>query len=357
MQKHTVIGLGLLGGLLVIAAFVASMHPENAALPGNVPNIPASSTSSSGTPSGLPVMADFMPAFTGITHWWNTPDGQPLTPEKLRGKVVLVDFWTYSCINCIRTYPFLKAMQEKYADKGLVIVGVHTPEFAFEAVPANVGDAIAKNGLLYPVALDPDYGTWNAYHNQYWPAEYLFDAQGRLRHVHYGEGEYDQSEQAIRVLLGEMAHAGLGDMADIATPDLSKINTPETYFGLSRGNAFSGTTGPSGKDATYTAGSSVQPNRWSADGTWQFQDEYVESRSVGAVFRMSVQADQMHIVMSSADGLDKHIEIYVDGTKTGEQVVNASQLYNIASFPDAKRHVVEIRIREAGVRFFATTFS
>ncbi len=310
-----------------------------------------------GTPSALPIYDSGMPAFQGITKWWNTPDGQPLTPESLKGKVVLVDFWTYSCINCIRTYPFLRLMQERYADQGLVIVGVHTPEFAFEADPANVGPEIAKNGLKYPIALDPKYATWNAYGNSYWPAEYLFDRQGRLRETHFGEGDYDASEAAIRSLLAEadVALAPAGE--PVATPDFSLIGTRETYFGLGRGSAFMDRTGAEGEPHTYQAAAAVAADRWTAGGVWKFEREYAEADSKDAVFAFNVQAGALHIVLSSDDGQDKRIEVSVDGGAPQEMTVNAATLYTVARFPNGGRHTVRIRIVDPGVRFYAATFS
>jgi len=322
------------------------------------PTAAAVQTSSGGTPSDLPILDFTLPKFSGITRWWNTPDGRPLTPEELKGKVVLVDFWTYSCINCIRTYPFLKSLHEKYAGKGVVIVGVHTPEFAFEADADNVGREISKNGIEYPVALDPDYATWNAYQNNTWPAEYLFDQEGRLRHVHLGEGEYDRTEGAIRSLLAETPGIQLGQMGTgVTTPDFSKIRTPETYFGLARGQAFLGETGGRGAETALSAATEVPANRWTAGGVWRWQTEYVQADSAGAIFRFNVQAKKLHIVMESADGNDKALEVFVDGKKTKTLDISASDLYDIAEFPDAGRHTVEIRILDPGVRFYAATFS
>lgn len=317
--------------------------------------------------STLPILADRMPAFVGITHWWNTPhlrqtsrgpEYLPLTPEDLKGKVVLIDFWTYSCINCIRTYPFIKSMHAKYADKGLVIVGVHTPEFAFEAKPENVEAEIKKNGFTHPIALDPDYATWNAYENQFWPAEYFFDRQGRLRHTHFGEGAYEESENVIRELLKEAPDIELAPQGTAArAPDFSKIETRETYFGLDRGNAFMDTSGREGQETSLRLSELLRPNQWTANGVWTFEREYIESRSPEAIFRMSVQATKMHLVLESADGSDKLIEVLVDGAHLGDLRVNRSTLYDIASFSDAGRHVVELRVKDAGVRFYAATFS
>lgn len=352
MKKPTIVALGILAMLIVAALVIASRGSSRLA------SLPRATTGiAAGTASDLPVLSVSMPAFQGITKWWNTPDGQPLSPDALKGKVVLVDFWTYSCINCIRTYPFLKTMHERYADKGLVIVGVHTPEFAFESDPANVGREIEKNGLKYPIALDPAYGTWNAYQNQYWPAEYLFDRRGRLRRAHFGEGEYDQNELAIRSLLAE-ASVELQTMEEtVPMPDLSKIRTKETYFGLERGDAFMGKTGPEGRETEFIAAESVEPNKWTAGGTWQFRREYVQADSSNAVFRFNVQANALHIVMESVDGKDKQIEVSIDGGTPTRMTVNASTLYTPTTFPDADRHTVQIKILDAGVRFYAATFS
>lgn len=317
-----------------------------------------SSTAVTETPSSLPVLSDSMPGFVGITRWYNTPNGQPLTPESLLGKVVLVDFWTYSCINCIRTYPFLKSMYEKYADKGLVIVGVHTPEFAFEADPNNVANAIQQNGILYPVALDAHYETWSAYQNEYWPAEYLFDREGRLRLEHFGEGEYDQSEEAIRGLLNESPGEDLSPMGTAVTmPDLSKIETPETYFGLARESNFADTPGAEDTDVDFSGTSNPGADDWSISGTWKFEQEYVQADSEGATFDFSVRADKLHLVLDSVDGKDKVVDIYIDGRLTTTAMINAPMLYTVAEFPDAKRHTVEIRIEDPGVRFYSATFS
>ncbi|MEO5927880.1 MAG: redoxin domain-containing protein [Patescibacteria group bacterium] len=358
MTRSTQIALAFVGVLIVASLIILSRGPGVVMSP-NASSTPAivSVSDMGGTSSSLPVYDVTMPEFQGITNWWNTPEHEPLTPASLKGKVVLVDFWTYSCINCIRTYPFLKSMQEKYADKGLVIIGVHTPEFEFEKNPDNVAKEIEKNELKYPIALDPNYGTWNAYANHYWPAGYLFDQQGRLRRVHFGEGEYDESEAAIRSLLEEGGGALAAEQAtDMNQPDFSKIKTEETYFGLSRGEAFMGSTGPKDQDVMFSS-QTVTSNKWSVEGNWRFTEEYVQANSSGASFRFKVQANKMHLVLESADGKDKTIEIYVDGKKTGEMTINMSTLYDIATFPDAGEHTVEVRMKDGGVRFYAATFS
>jgi thiol-disulfide isomerase/thioredoxin len=175
------------------------------------------------------------PEFKGITSWLDTPGGQPLTTSQLRGKVVLVDFWTYSCINCLRTLPHVEAWYRDYANDGFVVVGVHTPEFPFEHVVSNVRTEAADLGVHYPVAIDDSYDTWNAYNNEYWPAEYLIDAQGNVRHVHFGEGDYSTAEQLIRELLAD-ANPGLRLPPPTNVPNLTPTGetNPETYVGYQR---------------------------------------------------------------------------------------------------------------------------
>ena len=169
------------------------------------------------------------PDFAGDGRWFNS---RPLELQGLRGRVVLIDFWTYTCINCLRTLPHLRAWDARYRARGLTIVGVHTPEFAFERNAGNVQDAIARSQLRYPVVQDNDYATWNAWGNQYWPAKYLIDAKGRVRFVHFGEGEYDQTEAAIRTLLAEAGAAKLGERARVKAEDAVEAQTPETYLGV-----------------------------------------------------------------------------------------------------------------------------
>ena len=362
MTKPTTIILGVFFVLIMGAIIVSSMNSSSSIVLERESRQTEPGTTKKLTDTGniafseLPVLAQTMPEFTGITKWWNTADGKPLTAAELKGKVVLIDVWTYSCINCIRTFPFIKTMQERYADKGLVIVGVHTPEFAFEAEAKNVEREIKKNDFKHVIALDPNYATWNAYANRYWPAEYFFDRQGRLRHVHFGEGEYDQNEQVIRTLLAEGGQQ-LAPMASaVPSPDLSQIVTRETYFGLSRGEAFSGKTPVENIENSLTL-TEPKPDMWSADGRWVFRQEYAQANSAGSRFRINVKARKLHIVMESSDGKDKTIEIFVDGKKTGEQIINTSELYTISEFSDGERHTVEVRIKEPGVRFYAATFS
>jgi thiol-disulfide isomerase/thioredoxin len=352
MSRPTKIALVCLG-IIAVVAIIFSWRGPLKGLPNEV-----SSIVNNATGNNLPVLATKMPDFAGIARWWNTPGDAPLTAAGLKGKVVLVDFWTYSCINCLRTLPFLKSLNLKYSPYGLVIVGVHTPEFAFEGDPANVDRAIKENGITYPVALDASYGTWNAYNNEYWPADYLFDAKGQLRETNFGEGNYDETEQAVRTLLADATDKTLPPAGVVDTaPNFSLIKTQETYFGLARGTAFMGQAGAINLPTTLTAAATPLPDKWTAGGTWRFESEYVETTAAGDVFRFSVSASKLHLVMSSSDGTDKTIDVFVDGRNTGSFIVNAPDLYTVAQFPDAGRHTVEIRIHDAGVRFYSATFS
>src|SRR5437660_665882 len=211
----------------------------------------------------------------GIRGWVNSP---ALTLSALRGKVVLIDFWTFSCVNCVRTFPHLSALQERYAGHGLVIVGVHSPEFDFEKNAGNVAAAVRRDGVSWPVALDSDMGTWNAYGNRFWPAEYLIDRDGRVAYVHFGEGAYAETDAAVATLVGSAAAGGAAPSS--AGPS---TNAPEVYAGSARGvldnqEGF----GPAGEPVTYGgAGPPTAPNRLRLSGVWSDHGEYVEAVSAG----------------------------------------------------------------------------
>jgi cytochrome c biogenesis protein CcdA/thiol-disulfide isomerase/thioredoxin len=234
------------------------------------------------------------PSLAGAVEWVNSP---PLTIEGLRGKVVVVDFWTYSCINCLRSLPYVRAWAEKYKDQGLVVIGVHAPEFAFEKNIDNVRKATKDLKVDYPVAIDNDYAIWRAFHNQYWPAHYFIDAQGRIRHHHFGEGEYAQSEKIIQQLLAE---AGKSDVAkDIvsvnaegaqAAPDMDEVKSPETYVGYTRAENFASPGGVVGdKSQVYSIAPQLQLNQWALGGDWTIGGERASLNAPnGRIARLSV---------------------------------------------------------------------
>ncbi len=273
-------------------------------------------TGGAGAPHGdpaasLPVLGR-APEFTGTERWFNTPGGRPLTLAGLRGHVVLVDFWTYSCINCIRTLPYLRAWDARYRSKGLVIVGVHTPEFPFERDPGNVQSAIAQDGLHYPVAQDNEQGTWNAYGNQYWPAEYLIDSQGRVRSVEFGEGGYAEKERNIRALLAEAGSSSLGTTTRVSAQVPSDNVTEESYLGADRAARFLGGAVTPG---THDYGSALDPrsDHLSYGGTWTISGENATA-GPGATLNLRFHARRVFLVLGSP-GTARSVDVRLDGRR------------------------------------------
>jgi cytochrome c biogenesis protein CcdA/thiol-disulfide isomerase/thioredoxin len=299
--------------------------------------------------SKLPVYGE-APPFAGISHWLNTPGNRPLTLAQLRGKVVLIDFMTYSCINCIRTFPHLKAWWATYKKAGLVIVGVHTPEFAFEHELGNVRGAMKRFGITYPVALDNDYGTWNAWSNQYWPAEYLIDAQGRVRHAHFGEGDYDGTESAIRDLLAER-DSSLPKKSGIADTTPTGQVTPESYLGYSRLDRFTGSPLVRDRFATYRFARSLPQNDLSYSGLWRVENQRITA-GLGARLRLHFHARNVYLVL----GGKGTVNVLVDGKPVQTVAVHGiSRLYTLLSYPDIRDGILELRF-SPGVEGYAFTF-
>lgn len=328
---------------------------------------PGAAEASAGAPS-LPVLGE-MPEFVKIASWLNSP---PLTSEGLRGRVVLVDFWTYSCINCIRTLPYVKRWYEKYGGRGFTVVGVHTPEFGFEKDEANVRKAIARHGIRYPVALDNFFGTWNAYNNYAWPADYLFDARGRLREVHVGEGDYEETERAIRLLLTEARL--LAVPVDIDRPkddvDFSRIESPETYVGYRRAENFSSPeTAARDRTRNYSAPDGLRLNGWALRGAWRITGESAVLEAPGGGVRFRFKAPKLNLVMRG-EGRGSAASVLLDGKPVppslrgadvgpdGKLVVGESRLYVLVSLPgdDRRDHLFEIDFEEPGVALYAFTF-
>jgi thiol-disulfide isomerase/thioredoxin len=289
------------------------------------------------------------PELRGLSDWINTPGGRSLTLKQLRGKVVLVDFWTYSCINCIRTFPHLRAWDRAYRKDGLVIVGVHTPEFSFERVASNVRGATKRFGLRYPVALDNGYQTWGAFHNEYWPAEYLIDKTGVIRHTHFGEGSYGETESFIRRLLGEQVSTPRTKVSD-RTP--TEITTPETYLGYARLDRF---TNPIAEDryATYRFPAAPLPKDGLAfAGRWQVG---LQRATAGKNARLDLhfQARRVHIVL----GGEGTVNVLVDGRSVRTLAVSGPpRLYTPVSVPRPASGRLELRFTP-GVAAYAFTFS
>lgn len=291
-------------------------------------------------------------------------NAEPFTISSLIGKrVILIDFWTYSCINCKRTQPYLNDWYAKYRDAGLEIVGVHTPEFEFEKVPENVRAAVRNAGIEYPVVQDNEYGTWRAYRNQYWPRKYLIDADGYIIYDHIGEGDYRETERHIRGALAELANragistTSLPDMAsaDSVTAEVGITKTPEIYFGALRNERYLGniTTGVEGvQSATLPPDENLRVNLTYLSGTWDISGEYAECvRDCG--IRLSYEARQVNLVAESS--VAATIRLRRDGEESGTVRVTAAELYRLLDDMTSGRHTIELSV-PTGVRLYTFTF-
>jgi cytochrome c biogenesis protein CcdA/thiol-disulfide isomerase/thioredoxin len=305
------------------------------------------------------------PEFTDTEDWFNTPGDRPLTLASLRGRVVLVDFWTYTCINCIRTLPYLKAWDATYRNQGLTIVGVETPEFAFEHEASNVGDAIDQFGIRYPVVQDNEMGTWNAYGNEDWPADYLIDANGQVRYATVGEGDYGQTETAIRALLAEAGHevGGKSHPTDVVVP--SEEATPETYLGTARAQGW--VNGPKAglHDYGLSPPASLALNNLAYSGTWNIAAQPATAVANAGV-DLEFEAKHVYLVLSSAGERPLPVHVLLDGrpisaADSGADVhggivtVHGERLYTLVSLPRDEQHRLSLRFAP-GVTGYAFTF-
>jgi thiol-disulfide isomerase/thioredoxin len=314
-----------------------------------------------GEPADLVAPEDARPApeLAGITEWVNSP---PLTMESLRGRGVLVDFWTYSCINCRRTFPFLRALHETYGPRGLTIVGVHSPEFDFEKLPANVERAVRSLDVTWPVAMDPDKATWDAYRNRYWPADYVVDTNGLIRATHIGEGDEEEIENVVRSLLPDPGPARAA-RADASHGTL----TPERYLGYSRGGLV-----PDGETRTY-ADRPGEPDKVRLAGTFTGALEWVSAAAPGATVTLDYTARDVYAVMAPPAGTvaPQRVEVLLNGApvpaaRRGAAVVEAGgrtyvtvaadDLYHLLTGPSSARDRVALRAERPGVRWFTFTF-
>jgi cytochrome c biogenesis protein CcdA/thiol-disulfide isomerase/thioredoxin len=309
-------------------------------------NITERKPPASRAPAGM-ALPDYGPApdFAGISNWFNSP---PLTLAKLRGKVVLIDFWTYSCINCLRTLPHVEAWDRMYRKDGLVIVGVHTPEFAFEAEPSNVRAAIKRLGVHYPVALDPKYGTWDHWGNQYWPAKYLIDRRGHVRCAHFGEGEYDKTERNIRLLLGERPGAPASSHLRDTTPDGPL--TPESYLGYERIDRYVGSKLQPGKLARYEPSKMLGLSQLTYGGEWRVEKQRIVA-GPGALLRLRFYAQDAYLVLAGKG----RVQVLVDGKPRPAVPVTEDKLYTVAAQTKQRDTLLELRF-SPGVEAYAFTF-
>ncbi len=325
-----------------------------------------------GVAEQLPVEGQ-MPPLDGAVQWLNSG---PLTAEQLKGKVVLVDFWTYSCINCLRAIPYVKAWAEKYKDQGLVVIGVHSPEFAFEKNVDNVKKAISDLGITYPVAVDNNYAIWRAFDNEYWPAHYFIDAKGEIRHHHFGEGDYDQSERVIQQLLAEAGKTGVSsDIVDVkatgaeAASDTADVQSPETYVGYQRSQNFVDDKGTVNDAAHDYVATTPKLNEWGLTGNWTVGSEQATLNTPGGSIYYRFHARDLHLVLGpGADGKPVRFQVTVDGKAPGDGhgvdtdtdgngTVTGQRLYQLVrEAGPVGDHTFEIHFLDPGVQAFAFTF-
>jgi thiol-disulfide isomerase/thioredoxin len=308
------------------------------------------------------------PDFINTEEWFNTPGKEPLTLASLRGRVVLIDFWTYTCINCIRTLPYLKAWDATYRSQGLEIVGVETPEFAFERDASNVSSAIGQFGIRYPVVQDNEMGTWNAYGNQYWPADYLIDPHGQVRYAAFGEGDYAKTETAIRALLAESGRrvGGRGHPTGVIVP--SQEATPETYLGTARAQGF--LTGPKSglHDYGQSSPANLALNDFAYSGTWNISEQpaLAVSSAHPPGIDVEFQAKNVYLVLSSPGERPLPVRVLLDGrpipvadagadVHAGVVTVRRQRLYTLVSLPRNERHRLSLRFTP-GLTGYAFTF-
>ncbi|HTK58794.1 MAG TPA: cytochrome c biogenesis protein DipZ [Sphingomicrobium sp.] len=319
---------------------------------------------------GMLPVEGVLPPLDGAVQWFNSP---PLTREQLQGKVVLVDFWTYSCINCIRSIPYVRAWADRYKDQGLVVIGVHAPEFAFERDSANVRKAVADFGIDYPVALDNNLVIWRAFNNRYWPAHYLADAQGRLRYHHFGEGSTGETEQAIRALLAEKG-AKLGEVASVtatgaaAAADFAAIRSPETYIGSRRASNFTSPGGLHDGVGDYRLPAAFALNDWALAGRWSVEPQRAVNTQPGAQIAFRFRARDLHLVLGSSTGRPVRFRVTIDGQAPnadhgtdidagGNGQVTNQRLYQLVRQKDPNRErQFTITFLDPGAEAYAFTF-
>ncbi len=362
-------------------SLISRFQPQTATTGRNATMVISASTASAiealmagSSPQELPVEGE-LPSLAGATSWLNSP---ALTPAMLRGKVVLVDFWTYSCINCLRSLPYVKAWYEKYRNHGLVIIGVHAPEFAFEKDLGNVRRAVAELGVSYPVALDNNYAIWQGFNNQYWPAHYFIDATGHIRAHHFGEGEYAQSEQTIRKLLTDAGYKDLPPAGAMAAPtvgvqaagDEQHVRSPETYIGYERAAQFASPGGALRERArNYQAPATLALNQWALAGEWTVGPEKAELVKAPGKIEYRFYARDLHLVLGAGptgkpvrfrvqlDGADPGANHGADTDARGQGVVKAQRLYQlIRQSSEVGEHVFSIEFLDPEVQAYSFTF-
>lgn len=302
------------------------------------------------------------PELTGISNWINS---EPLTLQDLHGKVVIVDFWTYSCINCVRTLPYITDWYAKYHADGLEIIGVHTPEFEFEKDTDNVQAAVQRFDIRYPVAQDNDYGTWRAFNNHYWPAKYIIDAEGNVRYVHYGEGDYEETEMVIQQLLAEIGVNSQTALTTLKDQNFSSNQTPETYIGYSRQESFASPEPVArAQSATYSIPEALPLHHFAVSGAWTFNPEYAQAEQAGAQLALHFYAKDVYLVLDSAQSATVSVQLLSpdkdnlseDIDANGTITVDSARLYHLLSLDEAVEGTLVITFNDPGMQAFAFTF-
>jgi thiol-disulfide isomerase/thioredoxin len=323
-------------------------------------------------PAQFPVLGE-LPSLSGATGWLNS---QPLTTGGLRGRVVLVNFWTYTCINWLRQLPYLRAWASEYSEQGLLLVGVHTPEFGFEADVGNVARAVRDLGIEYPIAIDSNYAVWKAFGNMYWPALYFGDPDGLLRQRHFGEGKYERSEQVIQQLLAEAGSAGSTGLVSIdargaeAPADWTSLGSSETYLGYVRTQGFASPGGMTPETAqTYRSPAVLRLNEWALSGDWIVTDQAVTLNAANGQIAYRFHARDLHLVMGPAepetsmrfrvliDGRPPGLAHGIDVDDEGYGTVSEQRLYQLVRQPGPIAHrTFEITFFDPAVEAYAMTF-
>ncbi len=289
------------------------------------------------------------PEFAGISKWLNTDKNAPLKMADLKGKVTLINFWTYSDINSVRTLPYVTKWEQTYKDQGLAIVGVHTPEFAFEKVTGNLENAIKTHDIHYPVAQDNDYKTWTAYHNQFWPSVYLIDRDGNIVYTHFGESNYDVTEKAIRTLLGLE-----GAYTTPPPAEQNQANSPEIFFGLAKLKNFGNTETANTEEQIFVLPKKLGDNKFALEGRWQFNQEAAVHTTGFGKIKLNFNAAKVFLVAESAQATT--IRVYVDGELIKGVVVKDSNLYQLYDSISGGPHTMEIEVPDGGFKAFTFTF-
>lgn len=370
-KKHSVLLRKILGVIIIITVIITAQgslftFSNESGVLGSVRTV----TTAKNTPTVLidGLMQPYpAPTIAGITAWINS---SPLTIQELKGKVVLIDFWTYSCINCIRTLPYLKEWYRQYHNQGLVIIGVHSPEFAFEQILSNVKAAVARYGITYPVALDNNFVTWTNYHNHYWPAHYLIDKNGNVVYIHFGEGAYDVTENNIRLLLGE--NTLKSPAAQVKTNQggtwiAEMIETPETYLGLARGERMAGTHSIISKqNSNYTFPSDLALHHWALQGQWQRSKQKIVALDAHAVIKLHFHAKKVFLVMGTTSSQAIPVALYLNGkpianrggkdVQNNQLIVQQHTLYELVNLPHSESAILEIKPLTPGFEAYAFTF-